>query len=132
MKCSLTVRLDSRLPGPGSASCTALTIVVLSDLCLSLAVIHLIHAYPPFFLPSPVPTSTTTLPIPLSPPPALLSLLPSLLGLKVAIVSTSHLTSEAKEFFLYPEAAKIHELLAERTHLHYISSHSGFFIVPLI
>ena len=44
------------------------------------------------------------------------------LGLKVAIVSTSHLDKNSKEFSIYPDAARIHELLAQRTYGIYLCS----------
>ena len=37
----------------------------------------------------------------------------AVLGLKVAIVSSGHLTRESKEFSAYPSAVIVHELLAE-------------------
>ena len=45
------------------------------------------------------------------------------LGLKVAIVSTSHLDKNSKEFSIYPDAARIHELLVQRTYGLVLSCH---------
>lgn len=50
------------------------------------------------------------------------------LGLKVAIVSTSHLDKNSKEFSIYPDAARIHELLAQRTYgIYFCRKNLNFF-----
>ena len=110
---------------PSSSSSTSFS-SVLSILSLKLSILSSFPPPPPppftshpqvSFLPSPFPftspfTSTFTsfihLPFLYFPPP---------LGLKVAIVSSSHLERDAKEFLAHPDALKIHDLLNERKYM---------------